>query len=62
MKMKKYLACLLAAMMMGTAAVACGNKTTESTAETEPATEATTEAETEAETDHRGRNHRDHTG
>lgn len=51
MKMKKYLACLLAAMMMGTAAVACGNKTAESTAETEPATEATTEAETEAETE-----------
>ena len=47
MKMKKYLACLMAAMMMAGSAVACGNKPADSVAET---TEASTEATTAEET------------
>ena len=50
MKMKKYVACLLAAMMMAGAAVACGGNNANSTAPTEAATEATTVAATEATT------------
>lgn len=51
--MKKYLACLVAAMMMCGAATACGGNSTESSvAETEATTEAATEEETtEAETE-----------
>ena len=53
MKMKKYLACLMAAMMMAGAAVACGNNANNSTASTEAPTEAatTTVAETETTTE-----------
>lgn len=52
MKMKKYLACLLAALMMSGAAVACGNKNAaESVAETEATTEAATEETTEEATE-----------
>lgn len=54
MKIKKYLACLLAAMMMAGTAAACGKTatdSTDSTASTEAATEATTVAETETTTE-----------
>lgn len=49
MKIKTYLACLAAALMLCTALTGCSDKSTQSSA-AEPVTEAETETETETET------------
>ncbi len=51
MKMRKYLACLTAAMLMAGAAVACGNKPAENSVAETTAAETTAEATTEAATE-----------